>query len=62
MGIHKPLALVARWNKDLSITLYCRGRKVARYETGSLGAKESAEAFISGWFGDHPKRVRWVFA
>jgi len=63
MAIRKPSALTLRWNKDMSISIYCAGRKVAKM-TGSF-ANESAHSFMTGWFGTNDKtawKTRWVIA
>ena len=52
-----PLHLV--WNVDLSITVKCGGRKVFR--TTRYFAKDEAESFVKGWFGDQPRNIRWTF-
>lgn len=63
MSARKPLALTARWNKDLTITLYCQGRKVFRTRKGAhRDPREEIAAFLDGWFGEHPNKVRWIYA
>jgi hypothetical protein len=52
--------LVIRWNKDLSISIYYRGKLVQKF-TGSY-ARASADAFIDGWFQDKERKVAWVYA
>ena len=52
--------LVIRWNKDLSISIYYRGKLVQKF-TGNY-AKTSADAFIDGWFQDNKRNVKWLYA
>lgn len=60
MTTYSPRALTARWNKDLSITLYCGGRKV--YKTRGPALKADVNPFLEGWFGGKAHSVRWVYA
>lgn len=53
-------SITARWNKDLSISLYARGGKV--FKTRAPAGPHDVSAFLSGWFGDEKQRVRWVYA
>ena len=41
----KPLPIKTRFNKDGSVTLYCRGRKVWR------GSYHNSKVFLIGWNG-----------
>lgn len=55
----KPAALHLTWNVDLTISIRCGGKVL--YRTRAFDAKQSAESFCKGWFGDHPHRIRWTF-
>lgn len=56
----KPRQLKIRWNKDMSISVYCGGKVVHKY-SGPYAYK-SVWDFIDGWFGDHPKNTKWIYA
>lgn len=60
---YKAPKITARWNKDLSVSLYARGKLVQKipYRTWA-DPREHAEAFMDGWFDGEPHRVRWVYA
>ena len=60
---YKPLAIHAVWNIDLSVTLFSAGKKLIRfnYNNSFSDPRGSAEAYISGWFGENPRNVRWSF-
>lgn len=63
MTTRRPTQIHARWNKDLTITLYAGGRKLFRTRKGSYTPpKEDIQPFLDGWFGDHPQNIRWSFA
>lgn len=52
--------LTIRWNKDLSISIYSRGKVIQKFN--GLNAQESTESFLTGWFHDRARNVKWVFA
>lgn len=58
----KPAALVVRWNKDLSITIYCRGKTVHRTTKDRATSLASIEPFLQGWFGEAKRKVRFTYA
>ena len=60
MTNRKPPALTARWNKDLTITIYCNGRKI--HKTRYTSSKSEMKPFFDGWFGESPHNVRWIYA
>lgn len=62
MSIRKPASIHARWNKDLTITLYCRGRKIYRTRKGRIESPKDIQPFLDGWFGENPQIVRWTYA
>lgn len=56
--------ITARWNKDLTVTLYARGRVVLKRKK-LLTGKRDIDPFLRGWFNtdDRSKwKVRWVYA
>jgi hypothetical protein len=55
----RPAALHLTWNVDLTISIRCNGRVVLK--TRAYDAHGSAKAFCTGWFGEHPHRIRWTF-
>ena len=67
MSSRRRLSLHARWNKDLSITLYARGKKICSYPmiVPIHTSKEDAiRGFATGWFGsENPAdwRIRWTY-
>jgi hypothetical protein len=60
MTVYKTPKLTARYNKDLSITLSCRGKKIFR--TRGYGSLTQAESFITGWFDGGAEKVTWKFS
>ncbi len=59
---HKPLPLRARWNADMSITLYAHHTKVAKF--ASVFARQDVDNYCEGWFGTTDKtqwRIRWTY-
>ena len=52
-------AILRRWNADDSITLNARGKKLMTFR--GYDAVHQADAFIRGWFGEQPHRVRTIF-
>jgi len=60
MRDRKPPRLKIRWNKDLSISVYCYGKVVRKYS--GVHARSDVQSFINGWFGDSPENVRWIYA
>jgi hypothetical protein len=52
--------LTIRWNKDHSISIYSRGKVVQKFQ-GSY-AYERTESFLTGWFLDGARNVKWVVA
>lgn len=59
----RPAPIRARWNADLSITLYSHHTKVAKFK--GVDARRSVEDFCAGWFGTADQkewRISWAFA
>ena len=64
---YKPAKITARWNKDLTVTLYASGKKLIKVNIGywHKSADEAIAPFCAGWFGsDNPAdwRVKWKLA
>lgn len=57
----KPLAVKLVYNVDGSISIFSARKLVERMEDGALSAQERVDAFLQGWFGDHPQHVRRKF-
>lgn len=56
--------ITARWNKDLTVTLYANGIAVLK-RMRLIGGKSDIDPFLIGWFGTEDRsqwRVRWVYA
>lgn len=59
----KTPAIHAVWNKDMSISLFARGKLVFKADAPGF-ALQSARAFMIGWFDNEnllQHRVRWTF-
>lgn len=57
-----PMRLRITWNADLSISVYHRHTKVAKF-TGT-NARASVDDFCAGWFGTEDKtqwKTRWYY-
>jgi hypothetical protein len=52
--------LTIRWNKDMSISLYSRGKLIQKYD--GAYARDGVEAFLNGWFQGGERNVRWIYA
>lgn len=58
---YKAPKITARWNKDLTVSLYARGKLVYKC-TNTFNPKECAEAWMNGWFSGEAHNVRWIYA
>ena len=52
--------LTIRWNKDMSISIYSRGKVVHKF--CGVFAKADTENFLDGWFNGVERKVRWIIA